>query len=205
MTVMPLETRTRACVPRHEDIRLFLQGDRESAERLARDACQLALRSAAAIMHDRDEARDVAQDVAADVLQSLSQLRNGEAFESWVHRITVRHVLRRLRGRHRRRASEFSLALLTEADEPVAAMDVDPDAALAARTALADALAALKPRQRVALALRYVHDLSDAEIAEALDCRPGTVHALLSRGRSALRSNEQLTALAAELSIGGTR
>lgn len=205
MTVMPLETRTPACVPRHDDIRLFLEGDRESTERLARDACQLALRSAAAILHDRDEARDVAQDVAVDVLQSLRQLRNSDAFEAWVHRITVRHVLRRLRGRHLRRSSEVSLALLTEADEPAAAMDSDPDAALAARTALASALGALKPRQRVALALRYVHDLSDAEIAEALECRPGTVHALLSRGRAALRSNEQLTALATELSTGGTR
>lgn len=120
MTVMPLDSGAHACIPRHEDIRLFLDGSRESAERLARDACQLALRSAAAIMHDRDEAGDVAQDVAVDVLLSLRQLRNPEAFEPWVHRITVRHVLKRLRGRHARhlrRASEFSLALLTEADE----------------------------------------------------------------------------------------
>jgi RNA polymerase sigma factor (sigma-70 family) len=76
---------------------------------------------------------------------------------------------------------------------------------LAARAALVPALGALKPRQRVALALRYVHDLSDAEIADALGCQAGTVHALLSRGRAALRCDEQLTALAVELSTGGTR
>ena len=48
-------------------------------------------------------------------------------------------------------------------------------------------LAKLPVKQQFALVLRYVHDLSDEEIAAALGCRPGTVHALLSRGRVALR------------------
>jgi DNA-directed RNA polymerase specialized sigma24 family protein len=48
----------------------------------------------------------------------------------------------------------------------------------------------------VALALRYVHDLSDAEIATALGCRKGSVHALLSRGRRSLRYDPQLAEIA---------
>jgi DNA-directed RNA polymerase specialized sigma24 family protein len=35
--------------------------------------------------------------------------------------------------------------------------------------------------------LRYYHDLSDADIAAALECREGTVRSLISRGLSALR------------------
>ena len=52
---------------------------------------------------------------------------------------------------------------------------------------LVDALATLNERQRVAVVLRYYEDLSEADIAVALGCRPGTVKSLLHRGLSQLR------------------
>jgi RNA polymerase sigma-70 factor (sigma-E family) len=52
---------------------------------------------------------------------------------------------------------------------------------------LLDALTTLTERQRVAVVLRYYEDLSEAEIAAALGCRPGTVKSLLHRGLSQLR------------------
>jgi RNA polymerase sigma-70 factor (sigma-E family) len=42
-------------------------------------------------------------------------------------------------------------------------------------------------RQRAALMLRYYEDLSEADIARVLDCRPGTVKSALHRGLAALR------------------
>ena len=165
-------------------------------EELARRALQLALRTSAAILESREEAGDVAQDVAVDVLRSHGELRDPAAFDAWVHKITVRQAMRHLKRRRRARRSETPLALLPEAEEPPSASGTDPDLTLAARAALATAIAALPPKQRIALALRYVHDLSDSEIAAALDCRPGTVHALLSRGRQRLRSDSQLAELA---------
>jgi len=42
-------------------------------------------------------------------------------------------------------------------------------------------------RQRAALALRYYADLSEADIASTLGCRPGTVKSTLHRGLSQLR------------------
>jgi RNA polymerase sigma-70 factor (ECF subfamily) len=165
-------------------------------EELARRATRLALRTAAAILESREEAGDVAQDVAVDVLRSLEELRDPAAFDAWVHRITVRHALRWLRRRRSARRAELPLALLLERDEPAAGEGADRDAVIAARQALGRALAALPARQRVALALRYVHDLPDAEIAAALGCRTGTVHALLSRGRAKLRHDPRLAELA---------
>ena len=47
--------------------------------------------------------------------------------------------------------------------------------------AVADTVRRLSPRQRAAVVLRYVDGLSEAEIATALGCRPGTVKSLLSR------------------------
>jgi RNA polymerase sigma-70 factor (sigma-E family) len=53
--------------------------------------------------------------------------------------------------------------------------------------ALRDALRILSPRQRAAVVLRYFEDLKEAEIAELLGCRPGTVKSLLSRSMSKLK------------------
>jgi RNA polymerase sigma factor (sigma-70 family) len=50
-----------------------------------------------------------------------------------------------------------------------------------------DALRRLPERRRVAVVLRYWGDLSTDEIAEAMDCRPGTVSSLLHRGLDSLR------------------
>jgi len=179
----------------------FRRGDPAAAEALARRACRLALRTSAAILGSREEAADVAQDVAVDVLGSVGRLRDPGAFDAWVHRITARHALRQLSRRDRARTAETPLALLSEWDEPSAPEGPDRATLEAARSLLVQALAELPPRQRVALALRYVHDLSDREIAAALDCRLGTVAALLSRGRAALRRDPQL----AQLAPGGTR
>jgi RNA polymerase sigma factor (sigma-70 family) len=166
--------------------------DREQA---ARRAVTIALRTAAAIVGSREEASDIAQDVAVDVLRSLDRLRDADAFDGWVYKITVRHTLRALR---KRRAAhvEVPLALALGLDEP-ASIETDRDLVLAARGALGQALTSLPPRQRIALALRYVHDLTDREIAEALGCRRGTVHALLSRARANLRDAPALREVAA--------
>jgi len=83
---------------------------------------------------------------------------------------------------------EVPLGLIGDLGD-LAAVDGDPDLIIAARGALAQALTTLSARQRVALALRYVQDLTDKEIAAAMGCRRGTANALLSRGRATLRQS----------------
>ena len=52
---------------------------------------------------------------------------------------------------------------------------------------LTDALAALPPKRRAAVVLRYYGDLSEAEIAATLGVRPGTVKSMLHRSLAQLR------------------
>jgi RNA polymerase sigma factor (sigma-70 family) len=184
------------------EVHRFRNGDADATEFLARRATCLALRTGAALLESREEASDIAQDVAVEVLRSLGKLRDPEAFDAWVHQITVRLALRRLKRRRRARGAETPLALLTEVDQPVVLQHADPDAVISARKALAAGLSKLPPKQRLAIVFRYVHDLSDAEIAAALGCRDGTVHALLSRGRQTLRRDAQLVEVALDFKGG---
>jgi RNA polymerase sigma factor (sigma-70 family) len=128
------------------------------------------------VLGDRDLAGDVAQDVAVDALRGLAGLRELERFDAWVRRIAVRHTLRAANARRRRWHAEVPLAAL--ANEALAPEAPEPTEVLILRDALQRALPMLSPRQRLALALRYVHGLSDAEIAAALGCRPGTAASL---------------------------
>ena len=50
-----------------------------------------------------------------------------------------------------------------------------------------EAVCRLPFRQRAVLALRFYEDLSEAEIARVLGCRPGTVKSSLNRGLTKLR------------------
>ncbi len=52
---------------------------------------------------------------------------------------------------------------------------------------LAEHLAQLPERQRIAVVLRHVHDLPITEIADVLGCPPGTVKSHISRGLRRLR------------------
>ena len=77
----------------------------------------------------------------------------------------------------RRRALERRRMAAEPAQEPV---DLEADH-------LADALAALPVKRRAAIVLRYYDGLSEAEIANVLRVRPGTVKSLVHRGLLQLR------------------
>lgn len=83
----------------------------------------------------------------------------------------------------------------------VAVDEPDRDLLIAARGALGQALMTLPPRQRIAVVLRYVHDLNDREIADALGCRRGTANSLLSRARATLRESSALKDLVLAMEV----
>jgi RNA polymerase sigma-70 factor (sigma-E family) len=89
---------------------------------------------------------------------------------------------------HTRRASRRETAVDFLPDLPD---DADHPGRFDDRDQLWSLLRTLPQRQRVALVLRYFHDLPDDEIGSALGCRIGTVRSLISRGLSALRESPQ--------------
>jgi RNA polymerase sigma factor (sigma-70 family) len=64
---------------------------------------------------------------------------------------------------------------------------VDLEDSTTLRLALADALRRLPKRQREAIALRYLSDLSEADTAAVLGIAPGSVKVHVHRGLASLR------------------
>ncbi len=63
-----------------------------------------------------------------------------------------------------------------------------PDRSAFAADALADVIERLPYRQRLVIVCRYWAEWSEAELAEALGCRPGTVKSVASRALASLRT-----------------
>lgn len=100
----------------------------------------------------------------------------------WFLRITRNEALRLLERRSRRSARE-----VTTPDEPPERVGEEPIDHLLSRLATRQALARLRPDERVLIHLRYRHDLSQAEVARRLDLPEGTVKVRLHRIRKRLK------------------
>ncbi len=175
----------------------YRQDDSAARQRLAERALRIALRTSMGMLHDRELASDAAQDSAIEVLRSAKTVREPNHLDAWIHRIAVRHTMRLIRRQRSRTAHETPLADLPEVLEPRA--DGSPHDEVSRRelaSTLNDAMGLLPAKQRMALVLRYVHDLSHEQIAEAMGIRPGTASALISRGTAALRTMDALEHLA---------
>jgi RNA polymerase sigma-70 factor (sigma-E family) len=129
-----------------------------------------AVRLAALLTQDARVGEDLAQEAFARVFPKWSRIENPSAYL----RAAVVNACRSWQSR--RVTERAKLPLVATSGSTELAFDV-----------LADAVAALPYRQRAALVLRYYEGLSEAEIAAALGCRPGTVKSLTSRALDALR------------------
>ena len=81
------------------------------------------------------------------------------------------------------------------ADVPEHAAAGDLAAEVTVRLAVRGALLSLSPRQRAVLVLRVYDDLSEAQVAEVLDCPAGTVKSTMSRALAQLRADPRVADL----------
>ena len=136
-----------------------------------------AVRWAVALVGNRAIAEELAQDALAAVGNKLGSLDNPVGY-------LRRAVVNRAASWHRSHAREMKRVRRATAG--------DPTAYTAETNEMLDALTQLTYKQRSAVTLRYWSDWTDDQIAEALDCAPGTVRVLLHRGLATLkRSLEQ--------------
>ena len=122
-----------------------------------------------ALCRNRGLAEDATQEAFARALERWARLRDRPWVGGWV----MSTALNASRGMLRRRPYAFSPR--TDSSDPESA------------TELWDVVRRLPRRQREAVVLHYVVDLSVSETAAVMGCREGTVKAHLSGARQVLR------------------
>lgn len=137
------------------------------------------------MLGSREEAQDLGQETFVRVFEQATRYRASGRFRSWLFRIAGNLARSRLRRRRIVGWVPFDAFRHDRAsDEPGAE---EHTLRGERRRAVRAALARLPRRQREALVLRRYHDLSQEEIAAAMNTTVAAVESLLSRAMATLR------------------
>ncbi len=131
-----------------------------------------------ALLADKALAEDAVQETALRLLVGLPGFDGRSRTTTWATGIAL-NVCRELARRESRARQPPPPHAFSASDRPA-----DP----AELTRMHAALAALPPRQREAVVLRYLEGLDVNETAELMGCAPGTVKATVHAGLAKLRA-----------------
>ena len=131
---------------------------------------------------DRAVAEELAQEVLVRACGHWDRLAKMEGREHWTYRVAMNLANSWFR---RHLAERRALTRARGREEPAAGADVQAALRLDVRAAVA----ALPPRQREVIALRFFADLPVDTVAAIMRCAPGTVKSLTSRAGDNLRKS----------------
>jgi RNA polymerase sigma factor (sigma-70 family) len=161
------------------------KGDTRAYEVLVKRYQGIAQRTAYVVTGDAGDAEDAAQSAFIKAYHALGRFRSDAAFRPWLLKIVANEARNRRRSAGRREGLQLRL----EGDPPREDAAPSPEAAVLAgerRRALVEALNSLKEDERRVIALRYLLDLSEKEMAAALGVARGTVKSRLARAMKKL-------------------
>ncbi|HEX9199087.1 MAG TPA: sigma-70 family RNA polymerase sigma factor [Acidobacteriaceae bacterium] len=159
---------------------------------LVRNYSGLLYRVALSLLRNQAEAEDVVQDVFVRVLQRQNELAAIDDMRPWLVRIAWNLALDRRRKIRPEQMDEVFAASLVSAELPA-------DQALAEAGSIRQVLAAMErlpKKEREALLLSAMDELSTAEIASILHRSESSVRSLLFRARAHLRKRLKDTHMA---------
>jgi RNA polymerase sigma factor (sigma-70 family) len=148
------------------------RGDRSRYEEVFRSYYASVLRTAYVVLHDHGRAEEVTQEAFLRLYERWSQAASYDHPAAWVRTVAVRDAIRRA---ERERRQVVTLQLVDHGKH-----DRLPD------LDLFEAVGALPPRQRAAVALYYLEDRPVDEIARLMEVSPSTVKQHLFQARERL-------------------
>jgi len=168
----------------------LVQGDKDALETLVRNIQRRIYNLALLFLWEPMDAEDATQEILVRVITNLSSFRGDSAFETWVHRVAVNHLLN-LKQRaietltyeegseHIRRASERTD--YTEPDRGMLAEEVK----ISCTTSM---LICLSRPLRTAYILGVICELDGQEAAYVLEITPEAFRKRVSLARTQLRA-----------------
>ena len=176
-----------------EDLaRRFARGDIGAFEALVNRYAKPIYNFALNFLGDADEADEAAQLTFVQMYQSLPRARLDAPLKPWIYQIARNKCIDLWRQR-----KTLSLSLPDDADDDPPEWDVPDPAPLPDHLAerkdlqelLSGAIAALPPNYRMAATLRYVNELSFAEIGQAMGVPENTAKTYFQRAKKMLRDH----------------
>ena len=131
----------------------------------------MVLLTAQRVLGSKSEADDIAQEVFCQVFRRVKTLRQFESLRSFVYSFAVRMLRSELRRRKRRRWLSFFGRIPPETLD-LRSADPESRELLGRFDRLLDRLA---PRDRLVFVLRYMDEMTIAEIAETMELSTSTV------------------------------
>jgi RNA polymerase sigma-70 factor (ECF subfamily) len=169
-------------------IRRCQRGDKLAVEVLIRRYQDYVYRLCYLVMRNEQDAEDMAQETFIRAFRALPrfEIREGASFEAWLYRISVNCCRSRMRRRW------YQVLPWPDPPPPLhSEPEKHPDRQmmqLEARDAMLAAVNTLGEKHRLVVILRYYADLSNEEIAQALNIPSGTVRSRLFTARQRLRA-----------------
>jgi RNA polymerase sigma-70 factor (ECF subfamily) len=158
-------------------------GDHTAFAILARSAFGRMYGAAKLVLRDQYGAEDAVQEALLLAWRHVATIRDPDAWDVWMYRLTVRVCYRIARARGAREVRELHVRL----DRPAPATDFT--GAVAERDRIMAALTDLPLEQRAVIVLHFYLDLSMVQAAAVLGVPVGTAKSRLHRGLEALRTS----------------
>lgn len=155
-------------------------GDRDAFSQLVSASAPRQYALATLILRDGDRAQDAVQEALVSAWKGLSALRDPDAWDAWLNRLTVRACFHQIRRDKRRRLLELDVIPTREVG--------DAQVAVAERDRLERALDRLPLEQRAVIVLHFHLGLPLPEAAAILAVPVGTAKSRLHRGLEAMRA-----------------
>jgi RNA polymerase sigma-70 factor (ECF subfamily) len=159
-----------------------MRGDADAFTSLVDASLNRQYAAATLILRDGDRAQDAVQEALVSAWRDMRSLRDPDAWEAWLYRLTVWACYRLARTERRRAVIELHVVADTEPHQD------DMTATVVDRDRLERQLDALPIEQRAMVVLRYFLDVPLADAAAILDIPLGTAKSRLYRGLEAMRS-----------------
>ena len=167
-------------------IRYIKSGDVSGLEFLMSRYQVKAARAAFLITHDEAVAQDVVQETFIRIYQRVHQFDERYPFEPYLMRSIINASLNAMRGTDKQVSLDGADGKIMDLLDRADSIETQAESSELQREIM-DALSKLPLRQRAVIVQRYYLEMSEKEMAYALEVPPGTVKWLLNAARERLR------------------
>jgi len=169
---------------KRELVRRAIEGDHDAFSSLVDASVDRLYAVATLILRDSDRGQDAVQEALMSAWKDIRALRDPDAWDAWLHRITVWACYRAAKQERKRKTVELKVV-----SDPHRADVPDSAMALANRDLIERQLNDLPIEHRAVIVLRFYLDLPLDEVGDILDIPVGTVKSRLHRALASLRES----------------